>query len=110
MNVNLIRIPKGKKEYNGMVERSHRTDDEEFYIPFAKKANNQTQFLKLANNWKNFYNYKRVHYGKGMNKTSPATYLKESKLLINPAVPSIPVILLDDCKSSVATKLLVHYS
>lgn len=28
----LRRAPKGRKEYQGRVERSHRTDDEEFYI------------------------------------------------------------------------------
>ena len=27
------RYPKGRKGYNGRVERSHRTDDEEFYVP-----------------------------------------------------------------------------
>jgi len=29
----LRRTPKGRKGYQGRVERSHRTDDEEFYIP-----------------------------------------------------------------------------
>jgi len=28
----LARAPKGKKWYQGRVERSHRTDDEEFFI------------------------------------------------------------------------------
>lgn len=31
--VTLLNIPEGKKEANSYVERSHRTDDEEFYIP-----------------------------------------------------------------------------
>ena len=29
----LGRAPKGRKGYQGRVERSRRTDDEEFYIP-----------------------------------------------------------------------------
>ena len=31
---NLIRIPKGRKGYNGRVERSHCADDKEVYTPF----------------------------------------------------------------------------
>jgi len=31
--VRLLNTPEGKKEANSYVERSHRTDDEEFYIP-----------------------------------------------------------------------------
>ena len=30
----LVRYPLGRKQYNGRVERSHRTDDEEFYRPY----------------------------------------------------------------------------
>lgn len=30
----LARIPFGRKQHNGRVERSHRTDDEEFYLSF----------------------------------------------------------------------------
>jgi len=29
-----VRYPLGRKQYNGRVERSHRTDDEEFYRPY----------------------------------------------------------------------------
>ncbi|MCL0032714.1 transposase [Peptococcaceae bacterium] len=29
--VSLLKIPPGKKEANAFVERSHKTDDEEFY-------------------------------------------------------------------------------
>jgi len=30
----LVRYPLGRKQYNGRVERSHRTDDKEFYRPY----------------------------------------------------------------------------
>ncbi|MBC7189968.1 hypothetical protein H5U35_07170, partial [Candidatus Aerophobetes bacterium] len=36
----LGRAPKGRKGYQGRVERSHRTDDEEFYIPLPWKGKN----------------------------------------------------------------------
>ncbi|MEM2144799.1 MAG: hypothetical protein QW279_05525 [Candidatus Jordarchaeaceae archaeon] len=33
LRAELLHIPKGKKEYQAFVERSHQTDDNEFYIP-----------------------------------------------------------------------------
>ena len=33
LGAQLGRIPLGRKGYNCRVERSHRTDDEEFYLP-----------------------------------------------------------------------------
>lgn len=36
----LRRAPKGRKGYQGRVERSHRTDDEEFYIPCLEGSQN----------------------------------------------------------------------
>lgn len=33
LGAKLVRFPLGRKGYNGRVERSHRTDDEEFYLP-----------------------------------------------------------------------------
>ncbi|MCL0078817.1 hypothetical protein M1O56_04030 [Dehalococcoidia bacterium] len=34
LGARLAGIPKGRKGYNGRVERSHRSDNEELYIPF----------------------------------------------------------------------------
>ena len=33
LRARLVKILLGRKEHNGRVERSHRTDDEEFYYP-----------------------------------------------------------------------------
>ena len=37
----LGRAPKGRKGYQERAERSHRTDDEEFYIPLLLPINNE---------------------------------------------------------------------
>jgi len=37
----LGRAPKGRKGYQGRMERSHRTDDEEFYIPLLSFINSE---------------------------------------------------------------------
>ena len=67
-------IPPGEKEINGKVERSHRTDDEEFYRRHAKfKSLNELRSHGLS--WMNDYNFKRKHWGIG--KITPAQFRAE---------------------------------
>jgi len=47
---------KGQSQENGFVERSHRTDDEEFYIPRLATIKNNDQFFLEALNWTWYYN------------------------------------------------------
>lgn len=53
-------IPPGRKELNGKVERSHRTDDEEFYRNYSK-FNDIKTLRKEGAKWLKFYNTKRTH-------------------------------------------------
>ncbi|MCL0091974.1 helix-turn-helix domain-containing protein, partial [Dehalococcoidales bacterium] len=71
LGARLARIPKGRKGYNGRVERSHRSDDEELYIPFC------LIFIEKAMSWQYFYNLVRPHYGTGMNGKTPFEKLKD---------------------------------
>lgn len=67
-------IPPGEKELQGKVERSHRTDGEEFYRTIKKRAN----LLELRNKgkrWLMFYNFKRRHSSIG--KKSPGAFAVE---------------------------------
>ncbi|MGC8817544.1 MAG: helix-turn-helix domain-containing protein, partial [Candidatus Hadarchaeum sp.] len=61
----LARIPLGRKEHNGRVERSHRTDDEEFYIPFLDKVRTEEGLLRKAAGWVYYYNLERPTTGRG---------------------------------------------
>jgi len=92
---------KGKPEDNGFVERSHRTDDEEFYRLEKKGFQNLKDFMLKASEWIYYYNYDRSHDGLGGK--SPAEALRE----VNPKLPSLqdpegkeilflPPIILDD--------------
>jgi len=55
-------IPLGAKELNGKVERSHRTDDEEFYR--SLKGRIPLQYLRRkGRRWLEFYNFSRKHSG-----------------------------------------------
>jgi len=62
----LIHIPKGKKEYQAFVERSHQTDDNEFYIPQIERCGDLKEFFFRALRWEFMYNTKRYHLTLGM--------------------------------------------
>lgn len=57
-------IPKGSPQWNGHVERAHRSIDEEFYQnPFSPH--------KTPLEYVEWYNHHRPHLGKGMNGLTP---------------------------------------
>ena len=61
----LMRAPKGRKGYQGRVERSHRTDDEEFYLPCLGRVRTVEGFLRRAQRWQYYYDVERPHFGWG---------------------------------------------
>lgn len=67
-------IPPGEKEINGKVERSHRTDGEEFYRNL-KRRHNLIELRRKGKRWLNFYNFKRRHLG--IAKKTPAQFAIE---------------------------------
>lgn len=60
-------IPPGEKELQGKVERSHRTDDEEFYRRIKGRLN-LIELRKKGKRWLMFYNFKRRHSGIGKKR------------------------------------------
>jgi transposase len=91
----LRRYPLGRKGYNGRVERSHRTDDEEFYRPYLLTANDTNHFLALALHWVYFYNAIRPHFGKGMHEKPPLEVLASLGYNGPPTIAALPAVLLD---------------
>lgn len=67
-------IPPGEKEINGKVERSHRTDDEEFYRTITGRPN-LIDLRKKGKRWMMFYNFKRRH--SGIAKKRPGEFCVE---------------------------------
>ncbi len=68
--------PKGRKQDQGWVERSHRTDDEELYIPHLGQVRTVEEFLALGQWWQFYYNVQRPHFGVGMGGLSPIQKLR----------------------------------
>lgn len=91
LGAKLIHIPKGRKEYNAFVERSHQTDDNEFYVPQLELCKSLTEFMFRAVRWQYVYNMIRFHSGIGMRPFEKLTkYGKFSKNIV-----IFPVMILD---------------
>ena len=58
------------------MERSHRSDDEEFYTPFLLNTQDGQELLEKAEGWEYFYNLVRPHYGEGITGKAPFQKLK----------------------------------
>ena len=52
-------IRKGTPQLNGKVERSHRSDQQEFYQLLSYKGD--VDLVAKLNEWENFYNFHRPH-------------------------------------------------
>jgi len=100
LDTEVTRIHKGRKEENGYVERSHRTDDEEFYIPFGKEIKDTKSLFATAYSWIRYYNTKRPHYGKELDGKTPLEYTKEIMPEVSPNIALFPPVFLDELTTS----------
>jgi len=91
LRAELLHIPKGKKEYQAFVERSHQTDDNEFYIPQIERCVDLKEFYLRAMRWQFMYNTVRHHSTLGM---TPFRKLRMERKLPR-LVASFPVIQLE---------------
>jgi len=96
LGARLGRIPLGRKAYNGCVERSHRTDDEEFYLPCVLSLDTMEAFLGAGLGWSYYYNYERVHSGYGMAGRTPYGCCVALGFSGSEYVGLMPVVLLDN--------------
>jgi transposase len=118
LGAQLARYPMGRKGYNGRVERSHRTDDEEFYRPYLLHIHSVEDFLTYAQTWTYFYNALRPHFGCGMDARPPLAVLQSLGYTGGPAIAAFPPLLLDEISAHVliacdpvdGIDLLAHYT
>ncbi len=119
-NAILGRAPKGRKGYQGRVERSHRTDDEEFYIPIIPRLNSERDLLQRAQQWQSYYNVQRAHFGYRMDGLQPIRKLRQLHLNLPENFANFPVMILDRYSLNLIRQqnilpkpgndLLTHYS
>lgn len=86
----------GSKWKQNLVERTHRTDDEEFYCPRGEKINTKQIFIIEGQKWIIYYN-NRSNDGIGMNGLSPVEKLKTLGVYNAEDLCRFPCLILDDC-------------
>ena len=82
------------------MERSHRSDDEELYIPFLLDIQNEQDFLEKAVGWECFYSVIRPHEGRDMNVRAPFRRLKEPVSELPQEFALFPPVILDIISTS----------
>ena len=95
LGATLLRIRKGRTTDNALVERSHRSDDEEFYAPKLLRYPNTDAFLLAAFRWQCRFNIRRPHFGKHMNGRRPIDRAREILPQLRRDVVLFPTPLLD---------------
>ena len=73
-----------------LIERSHRSDDEEFLIPFG-----DVKFMFHAQKYNDYRNKSRVHSWKGMKNRTPREKLLDSWIHNADKILNFKVIYLD---------------
>ena len=101
LDAQLCRYPLGRKGYNGRVERSHRSDDEEFYMPLLLDIEDTETYLDRAFRWQAFYNLYRPHYGAGMEGKTPVEKLRDLGLEASDTLALPPPVVLDGIASQI---------
>jgi len=85
----------GAKWKQNLVERSHRTDDEEFYCPRGSRIHSITEFFLETQFWILYFN-NRSHSGIGMNGLSPKQKLEKLGVINAEKICNFPCLILDD--------------
>ena len=90
----LIQNHKGHCEENAHLERSHRTDDDEFYIPRVLSISSEKELLDEALGYIYYYNNVREH--SSLDDQTPFAYLKTQAPQINDRMKYVIPFMLDD--------------
>lgn len=85
----------GIKWKQNIVERSHRTDDEEFYCPRGGMINSKTEFMVEGQFWNSYYNY-RPNDGIGLNGISPKEKLEKLGFYNARQICNFPCLILEN--------------
>ena len=86
-------IRKGHPEDDTFVERSHLTDDEEFYLPFLGQIKTPQALISRGVWWEDYYNRLREHSSLG--DLSPYQYLKGKGYVLPESFCRFPSVILD---------------
>jgi hypothetical protein len=84
-----------------LIERSHKTDDKEFFVPRGDFINDKKSFLFEAKNYSDYFNSLRPHSGIGMDNKTPLEKLMNSGIYNAKKFISFPTMILEDRMSEI---------
>ena len=88
-------IPLWAKHLQNVIERSHRSDDEEFLCPRGHLFTSKEAFIKECYGWNYYRNIERVHHWIKMGCT-PLEKLEKAKIINAQKIAEFPVMILED--------------
>ena len=107
----LIQNHKGKPSENAHVERSHRTDDDEFYCLRSQFISSKEDLCEEGLKYIYYYNNLRRH--SALDRKTPFQYLKEHLPEIDDTIRLVRPFMLDDVSVSLGAwsgyHVLAHY-
>ena len=95
----LIQNHKGHCEENSHLERSHRTDDDEFYIPRTFRIKSERDLLYESHGYIYYYNNLREH--SSLDNRTPFEYLRQQLPKIDEDMKYTQPILLDEVSTKI---------
>lgn len=78
-----------------LIERTHLSDDQEFFVPRSFAMNDELSFLLEASQYNYFWNFVRPHSGIKMNGLTPFEKLKKSGVSFPERLFLFPTFILD---------------
>jgi len=79
-----------------LIERSHLTDDQEFFVPRGEFIHDKRSFIKEARAYATYFNYLRAHSGHGMHDKTPYELLQSKGVYQATSLLKFPVLILED--------------
>jgi len=96
LNAEIYSYNPGFDVQKNLIERSHRTDDEEFFVPRGPFIKGKRTFLIEADGYTNYFNNLRPHSGIGMNNMTPVEKLESCGIYNSKRFLEFPTIILED--------------
>jgi hypothetical protein len=108
LNAEIYSYNPGFDVRKNLIERSHKTDDEEFFIPRGMFISDRQSFLREAQSYSDYFNGIRSHSGIGMNDRTPWEKLKSCGIHTADNFLRFPVVILEDVigKMKEATEII----
>ncbi|MCK4544298.1 IS481 family transposase [candidate division WOR-3 bacterium] len=95
LNAHISPIPIGAKHLQGIVENSHRVDDQSFLSIHPIRCNTVDRFIEKAQQWQDTWNTARPSFGIDMDGMTPYEKFKKKNIYASEHVFNFPVFLME---------------